>query len=98
MQAVRRKEGQGCGGQHGLGDDGSGADDGGNRLGDHVGSWCQSSRVRDDQGSRNWAGCVVSDDASETTRGSGSDSQDGGENSQLEHVDWVVGCLFTSRK
>lgn len=48
MQAVRRKEGQGCGGQHGLGDDGSGADDGGNRLGDHVGSWCQSSRVRDD--------------------------------------------------
>lgn len=84
MQAVRGKEGQGCGGQHGLGDDGSGADDGGNRLGDHVGSWCQSS-VRDDQGSRNWAGCVVSDDASETTRGGGSDSQDGGENSLWEN-------------
>ena len=72
--------------QHSLGDDGSGADDGGNRLGNHVGNGRRG--VRDDQGSVDRGDSVVSDDAGETSRGSGSYSQDGDENSlwEKQHV------------
>ena len=86
MQAMGSEEGQGSMGQHSLGDDGSGADDGGNRLGNHVGN-CRG-RVRDDQGSMDRANSVVSDDAGEASRGSGSDGQDGDENSlwEKQHV------------
>lgn len=82
-----REKGQGSMSQHSLGDDGSGADDGGNRLGNHVGSWRRGG-VRDDQGSVDRGDSVVSDDAGETSRGSGSDSQDGDENSlwEKQHV------------
>lgn len=83
MQAMR-KEGQGSGGQDRLGDDGSGADDGSDGLGDHVGSW-QGSGVAENHWSRDWADPVVSDDPGETTRGSGSDSQNGGEDSLWEN-------------
>lgn len=72
-----------CGGQDGLGDNGSGADDGGDGLGNHVSSWESSSA--DNQWGMDSADSMVGDDASETTGSSGSDSQNGGENSLWEN-------------
>lgn len=82
MQAMRKK-GQWGGGEHGFGDDGSGADNWGDGLSDHVGS-SQSRGMAENHWSRDRANSMVTDDAGETTRSSSSDSQNGGENSLWE--------------
>lgn len=50
MQAMSRKEGQGSGGQHVLGDDRRGVDQGGDGLDGHMGSWQRNSVAGDHGG------------------------------------------------
>lgn len=74
------KEGQGCGGEHGFGYDGRGADDGCDGLGDHVGGG-QRRSVAEDQRGGDRSYRMVGDNTGQTAGCGGSDGQDGGENS-----------------
>lgn len=74
------KEGQGCGGEHGFGYDGRGADDGCHGLGDHVGGG-QRRSVAEDQRGGDRSYRMIGDNTGQTAGSGGSDGQDGGENS-----------------